>query len=83
MSLAVLCQVILKFLTLHKFRYNARLIKGVKTLCFRFFFSDKCIVHVLSPLAAGNKFWISDNGTFFQSASIYVRGNWRDFNTEK
>ncbi|XP_067051218.1 minichromosome maintenance domain-containing protein 2-like [Acropora muricata] len=35
--------------------------------------SDKCIVHVLSPLAAGNKLWISNNGKFFQSASIYVR----------
>ncbi|KAK2558033.1 hypothetical protein P5673_019601, partial [Acropora cervicornis] len=35
--------------------------------------SDKCIVPVLSPLAAGNKLWISNNGKFFQSAAIYVR----------
>ena len=30
-------------------------------LSFRFFVSDRCIVHVLSPLAAGNKLWISNN----------------------
>lgn len=39
------------------------------------FFSDKCIVQVISPATVNKKLWINDEGKFYQAIPIYVRGN--------
>ena len=47
-------------------------IDGKKSLVF---FSDKCIVQVISPSTVDKTLWInSDEGKFYQAIAIYVRG---------
>lgn len=45
--------------------------KSKITVCF---FSDKCIVQVISPATVNKKLWINDEGKFYQAIPIYVRG---------